>query len=470
MAIPNKRLETARMHRRWSITLASEKVGVSINTFNRWERGLQVPQLGTLDMVCKAFDMSPEDLGFENAITAKRRTHSRPASENEPINASVSLSVPLTPTTAEIHNVMMTTYGSLWGLSVEQIAENLKQASQVVKEEEDGRDADMVDKELSRRKAITTLIGTPITLLGLGQGGLSQLLHPEEIVSLCEMSIPLLWRLYFEGGLNEVNQTLPGYLTQLTKLAQEPSRSQEKAARLVSQGYQLASLLASQHQNFGIAITYAIQAFTFAGQVEDPHLQAAALIRQALVYFYLKRPQQRLCAYERALQHSQKASPLLQGRAHIGLSETHSLLGHELEANHHLELAHKAFPKRCDEDPAFAFTHFSGNSLLSLEGMMLLNLSRPQQAWENFTRIDQELPQTLIPDRLELTVNLAMTSCKLGDRDQSCRFLETAIRSALMTGNQLRYDQAYSVYEQLLQKWGKENRVKELGSLFLKSL
>src|SRR6185312_4581044 len=70
---PNEKLESARMHRRWSIAVASEKAGVSINTFNRWERGLQVPQLGTLDQVCKAFGLSPEDLGFGHAITAKRR-------------------------------------------------------------------------------------------------------------------------------------------------------------------------------------------------------------------------------------------------------------------------------------------------------------------------------------------------------------------------------------------------------------
>ena len=466
MAIPNERLETARMHRRWSITLASEKAGVSVNTFNRWERGVQVPQLGTLDMVCKAFDMSPEDLGFGNAITAKRRTRpGRAEVKAEPGSTSISSPTPPVFMSTGLHNLITSVPGSLCELSVEQAGKSLKHMGQEVKEE-DGSDEDMVDKELSRRRAITTLIGTPITILGLGQEGHTKLLHPEEIVSLCEMSIPLLWRLYFEGGLNEVNQILPGYLTQLTKLAQEPSRAQKRAGSLASQGYQLASLLASQYQNFGNAITYATQAFTFADQVEDPHLQAAALIRQALVYFYLKRPQQRLYAYERALQYSLNASPLLQGRAHIGLSETHSLLGHEPEASHHLRLAYKTFPERCEEDTAFSYTHFNGNSLLGLEGMVLLNLNHPQQAWENFARMDRELPQTLVPGRLELTVHLAMTSYKLGDRDQSCNYLERALRAALMAGNQLRYDQAYDVYEQLLQKWGQENRVKELSSLF----
>jgi tetratricopeptide (TPR) repeat protein len=281
------------------------------------------------------------------------------------------------------------------------------------------------------------------------------------------MSIPLSWRLYFEGGLSEVNQTLPSYLTQLTKLAQEPSRYQRRAASLASQGYQLASLLASQYQNFGMAITYATQAFTFAGQVEDPHLQAAALIRQALVYFYLKRPHHRLKAYEQALHYSQKASALLQGRAHIGLSETHSCLGHEEEAGYHLEMAHKTFPESCEEDVAFPYTHFNTSSLLCHEGIMYLNLEHPRRAWESFMQMDKELPRILVPNRLELTVRQAMTSYKLGDRDESCNYLEIATRSALAAGNQLRYDESYAIYEKLLQKWGKENRVKELGVLFL---
>src|ERR1019366_2689498 len=194
-------------------------------------------------------------------------------------------------------------------------------------------------------------------VLGLAQSGRTKLLYPEEILSLCGASIPLAWRLYFEGGLEEVNQTLPGYLTYLTQLAKEPSHYQSKAAALASQGYQLASLLATQYQNFGTALTYAAQALTFADQVDDPHLQTAALIRQALVYFYLKRPLQRLRAYERASHYSQKASSLLQGRVHIGLSETYSCLGHERDAGQHLALAHRIFPEHSEDDIAFSYAH-----------------------------------------------------------------------------------------------------------------
>jgi tetratricopeptide (TPR) repeat protein/DNA-binding Xre family transcriptional regulator len=465
MAIPNEQLEAARMHKRWSVNVASEKVGVSVNTFNRWERGLQVPQLSTLDMVCRAFNMSPEELGFAQALIAKRRSKLQAREKAEPVTDSLLLPALPPPPIEKTHDSITIAQHSLCKTSAARADKSFEQSEQL-DNEEDGREEDMLKEQLSRRRAITTLLGAPVGVFGLGQGGSSKLLHPAEIISLCEASIPLAWRLYFEGGLDEVNQTLTGYLTQLTKLVKEPSYYQKRATILASQGYQLASLLASQYQNFGTAASCATQALTFANQVQDPHLQTASLIRQALVYFYLKRPQQRLRAYEQAAQHSQKASALLQGRTHIGLSETHSCLGNEQEARRHLELAYKTFPEHCEEDPAFSYTHFNHSSLLGHEGIMYLNLDYPQRAWENFDQMDKELPKTLVPDRIELTIRQATASYKLGERDQSCHYVEAAVRSSLITGNQLRYNEAYDIYEKLRQRWNKENKVKELSALF----
>src|SRR6266496_3175409 len=96
MATPNELLEAARMRKRWSVAVASEKAGVSVNTFNRWERGLQIPQLSTLDLLCKAFDMSPEELGFGHAITGKRRITEPLPPESAAIEATETADHPFT--------------------------------------------------------------------------------------------------------------------------------------------------------------------------------------------------------------------------------------------------------------------------------------------------------------------------------------------------------------------------------------
>jgi transcriptional regulator with XRE-family HTH domain/tetratricopeptide (TPR) repeat protein len=442
------------MRKRWSVAVASERAGVSVNTFNRWERGLQVPQLSTLDQVCRAFDMSPEELGFEHAIEIKRRA---PLYDKAEIDLSTG-------------DILSTSTAGNAALPIEQptrelpvSAEQAKRSLEIMSQVDRKRGGD----GFSRRQAITTLIGAPLTVFGLAQGTRASVLHPDETLSLCKISIPLLWRLYFEGGLAEVTQSLPGYLAQLTKLAQEPSHYQKRAASLASQGYQLGSLISTQHQNFGAAMTYATQAFTYAQLVEDAHLQTAALIRRALVTFYLKRPYQRVQAYEQALFHSSKASPLLQGRVHIGLAEAYSALGKERESDQHLDLAHKIFPASYEDDPNFAYTHFNCSSLHSLEGLKHLNLQQPQKAWISFTYIDGQIPRTPVPDRIELTVRQALAACELNEREQSCAYLGTAVRNTLAAGNHLRYDEAYAVYQHMERKWSKEPQVKALAQLFV---
>jgi len=70
MMIDNQKLRKARQQKRWSIEKAAEKVGVSWLTFSRWEHGTQRPRPATLDMLCTAFGMSPEELGYaaENCL------------------------------------------------------------------------------------------------------------------------------------------------------------------------------------------------------------------------------------------------------------------------------------------------------------------------------------------------------------------------------------------------------------------
>ncbi|HEY4033324.1 MAG TPA: helix-turn-helix transcriptional regulator [Ktedonobacteraceae bacterium] len=70
MMMDNQKLRKARQQKRWSIEKAAEKVGISWLTFSRWEHGTQRPRPATLDMLCTAFGMSPEELGYvaENCL------------------------------------------------------------------------------------------------------------------------------------------------------------------------------------------------------------------------------------------------------------------------------------------------------------------------------------------------------------------------------------------------------------------
>lgn len=64
MAQTNLQLKKARMRRFWTIQQTAALIGVSFQTYIRWEHGTQLPRLGSLKMLCNTFGAKPEDLGF----------------------------------------------------------------------------------------------------------------------------------------------------------------------------------------------------------------------------------------------------------------------------------------------------------------------------------------------------------------------------------------------------------------------
>jgi tetratricopeptide (TPR) repeat protein len=60
----NSMLQSARMKKSWTPEFVSGKVGVRLNTYIRWETGVQVPRPSSLQALCDIFEMSPAELGF----------------------------------------------------------------------------------------------------------------------------------------------------------------------------------------------------------------------------------------------------------------------------------------------------------------------------------------------------------------------------------------------------------------------
>lgn len=461
MEKPNTKLELARLQRRWSVEIASNKVGVSINTFNRWERGLQVPQLETLDLLCKAFEMSPEELGFEHVISAKRRGRLPQASSNT-----------LTYEDSETRS-LMTTNGSLSQRSgstsadthihIEQRIGQRREQREEIKYGQRTKDS---GEEISRRQAMTFLISTPATIFRLTSDRQSTLLHPDEVVSLSKVNIPLCWKLYFEGGFTELTQVLPGYLAQLGALAHNTSEYSQQAAGLASQLHQLAYLLALQSQDFGTALQHTHDAACYGQQAGDVNLRVTAMVRQAYIYFCLKRSAQRVYAYEEALRHSNGCSPLIQGYLYAGLAEAYANRKDKDAAQKMLQCAHNTFPERPEDDPNFAYTHFRWLTLHNLEGLVHLHLQQARQAWSCFDRVDRALAHAIVPHRVEVTVYQAATALQMGELEQSCSLLTIAVEAAVKLGSHLRYQEASRVYDRIQERWPQEQQVRTLQELF----
>ncbi len=323
------------------------------------------------------------------------------------------------------------------------------------------------DYTMSRREAGKTIATIGASFLTVPMFSLMQvgaMLHDEEILAICTTSLPILWRLYFDGQLSEVRRILPGYLSQLALLVRQPSGYQQRAAHVASKAHQLACMLALQEQDYGLALVHVDQAIFGANIAEDTHLQVASLIRKALVYRYLKWFKPMLETYQEADQYSKRISPLLQGRLYTGLAEAHSNFEREYEARHFLDLAYTTFPENSKEDPNFSYTHFKLPQ--GFEAVMYLNLKQAEKAWESLAKIDASVPMAAIPDRVELSIDQARASLLLGDMIQSCKYVEFAATSASALGSHLRYNEAYNLYQQMQMQWPREQQVKALAGHF----
>lgn len=401
--VPNEKLITARLRKRWSTATASEHVGVSVNTFNRWERGLQIPQMETLDLLCKAFEQSPEELGFTQVITHRRTNRN----EQPPmLNQTASPS-------------------------------------------------------LSRRGAISLMVTSSALLLLTSQSS-DRSPVPQEEIEMGEIQIPLLWKLYFEGGMPELEGLLPPYLQKMDDLVKTTTVQREKAADQASRVYQLASLLSTQQQNFGKARDYADQALVYAQTTVNPHLEIASRVRQAQAWLYSGNKLQRLHTYQAALPLLSKASPLLRARVYIGLAEVQSALGDERAAMGFLEQALTTYPPYPTEDPCFSYTHFKP-SPNNLHTLIWLQLGKPEKALSILDQLPLPAQNSYTPDQIDAQCKRALASLLLEDIDNCCSALEYTLRAASALNNPLRYDEACAVYNAMPPVWHSIPRVKQLA-------
>src|SRR5579884_3272302 len=87
-------LKTARLQKSWTPEFVSKKVGVSLNTYIRWESGMQTPRHTSLRALCSIFEMSPAELGFEELVTSKKSFLDNIASRQRKVSTDQDDDVP----------------------------------------------------------------------------------------------------------------------------------------------------------------------------------------------------------------------------------------------------------------------------------------------------------------------------------------------------------------------------------------
>jgi transcriptional regulator with XRE-family HTH domain len=453
----NRKLLTARKQKRWSIEKAAEVIGVGWRTYQRWEHGTQEPQLYNLDRMCKIFGAEPQELGFAHLVEASAATTKTSLTPMTKLVSGTTSVVDM----FEIGVMALLLAQQQYQYSTDELLTKVSYSLKEIEMHRPNQDSG----SFSRRQALLFLAKLPFAFLGLTRMGASSPLFAEEIIPLCATSIPACWRLYFLGGISEIEQVLPSYLMQLSTLAQQTATYQKLAATLTSQAYQLDWLIALQHQDFGRALASIKQAFMYGDIADDNNLRLSSLVRQAHIAFHLKRPMQQLLLHQKAMHYSNDVSPLLRGWLYVVSAESHAHLGQEEEARRFLDFARETFPDHPEDDPNASYVPINQYTLANYEVLACLHLKQPKKAWDLLTEVEKTIPTAIVPRRVELWSRQTATSLALGDLDQTCTYFELNAVSAKQLGSNLRYNEACETYEQMQLTWPHEGKIKVLAEL-----
>jgi transcriptional regulator with XRE-family HTH domain/tetratricopeptide (TPR) repeat protein len=478
-----EKLIRARLKKGLSQEAAAELIGVSRNAWSLWELGKEDPYPLNVGELCKFFgvkepgelDLEPTSLRTEKVWKGSTTSHTLAILTPHSPNASAE--TPLTEqrnlTADSSHSIAQETPGEadLFTIGIMALTLHQQQQQWSINELEQ-RVTQALDEMVpgmqnfqrtSRRSFFHFMASLPFALQHFANvaSRTSFSFVLEEVLPFYVAGIPACWRLYYEVGQTELERVLPGYLSHLTKLAQEPSTLQKNIAGLLSQTHQLMALLEQRRENFGRAIQHCQQAAFYGQLAEDSNLHAMALIRQFDTCKENKRIGQSIHLLKEVESFSGQITPLLRGRMFARLSYAYAYQSYTKEAYHYLDLAQQTFPSHPENDASFLYNHTTHFVLYANQALTYVQLGHPHKAWEAITQAGQFVDPTN-PRNIDLTHHQIQIAVALDNLEQSCCLFETLIGFVKQYGHTLDMDNAYDAYQQIVMHWPREQQVRQL--------
>jgi hypothetical protein len=289
--------------------------------------------------------------------------------------------------------------------------------------------------------------------------GPAALAYLEGVIESC-------WHLSNASRITEVEQILPAYLPHLVTFAYQPSKYQQKAAQLASQGYILAAEL--DRGNIHAMKAYCQQAILYSQIAENPDIQVAALKQQATICLVGRDPATALLKYQETLPLVNDVSPLLRSRVYLGLASASARCNRKQDALRYLDLARESFPGQPEQDPNYLYTVCSEPVLHLYEALTYTDLEQPKDAWQALLTVDGLRPTMPVPisTRIEFLNLQAKTAAELGNLELSTSYLQASVYASRRYGYNLWLNEAQTVYQQLVRRWPHEPQIQALREVF----
>jgi transcriptional regulator with XRE-family HTH domain len=475
----NEKLKTARLNKRWTQVKAAERAGVSVLTYSRWENGTQMPYLTTLDQLCRAFETSPEDLGFDHNIGG--------SDPIEPVSVFIDGQ-------SEKFSYESSTHDLLLRENFEAFCSDLEIRVQCMIYEALSRRMSIywlqgeltrvlilegsITMDLERRKLLRRLALIPVQAFGLGVAiEASHSLVPEDILIHCAAGITACEHLSRGIDLNLAYAAASAYVPALKNIAKNNPSLRKDAAALTTQAMLLLATLGLHLEGSKSAIVYAQQAVNYSEVAGDLDLTLTSLGQLAWIFSCDKQ-------YHKALEKAQLAehllksakvdiNPLTQSNTYAVLGAYSAQNGQRAEALTALHMATQAFFLATPTND-LSYMDYDYSEIALTWGLAHARTGHPGEALKSFTEvIDSTTLAAKMPlserVRVEFLNHMALASVKNPTKDieQATKYWEAGIHGAKTLQSEQRFSESVTAYEVMEGVWTGDKRIKNLRELIV---
>ncbi len=449
----------ARQQKHWTQEQAAGKAGVDTGTYGKWERGIITPRASSLQLLCDAFEMTSEELGFDGKpASSVVVVHSHTPLISAFITRDLSLCLlTLAFTTHHTYREVQTKVSSIL-------------------EEFDAMNIDPVTRrEALKRLAALSALSFPVSF--------DAQQSPDATLTQCAASIAACQELGRGKDVVDLALAFEGASATLEKLqpiVKDASRHRKTAATVAAQEARLQTVLARHLQGTSAAIYHGQQAVWYSKQADDASEHLITLIFMATAYSFVPQyTKQALDTMEEAVSilkeqhthiplyiHGQVYSTLAVMQAKNGQSSQIAL--RQGAKNAFADQGYTVFLDdpvvRLIEDEADVFS-CNGEHRQALDALsQLIDIeSRDRQG-------NLLLPsKRLLSEREHLGVLSRMTLASLKNKkkelERSTSLWKAQMQAVRTLKSEQRFEEAIFAYHLMDALWGDDTRVKELRPL-----
>jgi tetratricopeptide (TPR) repeat protein len=331
---------------------------------------------------------------------------------------------------------------------------------------------------ITRRTALATLATLSTRLLTRVQGGPLSPIVVEEFLRESTTAITACWELLNANGLATVEYALPRYLPLLMNLAHQPSKYQQQAAYLASQGCLLMNFVTYHQFRFHELLAYATQSVELAVISTDTNLHVKALGWLGGAFEQNGQAQMLLEKRQYAAFHLKKILQPLQSKVLSELAYAYAQNGRTEDAQRSLKEAQQLLPDTIGEVPCFISSDYGMLQLILEEGKTHIALSQHdtdhvlEHSMQAQTALAQlgKLPSTIsVPERtkIEIINHQAAAAVGAGNMEEFIHYLQAGAKGAKALGSQKRKQEAIANWKAARVRWPHEKQIWELADILM---